>query len=91
MKKEYITCNQHDELKFRNEDELIEHVEEVHYDDIDYYLDNYRDEAVDNVASDLKEIISVDADEVETDEEPAIDFDKMRREVTAGRQKTLIR
>lgn len=87
MKKEYITCSKHGEMRFRNEDELLEHVEDMHYDDIDDYLDIYRYEAAKNIASDLKEIISVEGEE--TDEEPTIDFDRVRREVAVGRQKTL--
>ena len=89
MKKEYVTCGDHRELKFNSEDELIEHVKEVHDDDIDDFLKDYRDDAANSVAFFLKESVSVDADEVGTDEESAIDFDKVKREISAGRQRIL--
>ena len=89
MKKEYIICSEHPELRFENEDGMMEHVKDIHSDEIDDYLDSYRDEAVDHIASQLKETVKAHVDEEETDEEIKINFDKIRREVAAGKQRTL--
>ena len=88
MKKEYLTCSRHRDLRLKNEDELRRHVEDEHDGEIEDCLGSYTSEAVDRVCENLSETIKLDPDE-EAEQEPTIDFDKVIKEISAGRQRTL--
>lgn len=88
MKKEYLICSRHPDLRFKDENELCRHVWDEHESDVEDYLESFRDEAIERVAEHISKTIKLDPSE-EEDQEPIIDFEKIIREVAAGRQRTL--
>ena len=91
MKKEYLICSRHPDLRFKDENELCRHVWDEHESDVEDYLESFRDEAIERVAEHISKTIKLDPSEEEDrkPQEPIIDFEKIIREVAAGRQRTL--
>lgn len=91
MKKTFYTCAEHRNLRFKSEGELKNHILNEHDSDIfDYLESNYYDEAVDDILGNLSETIEIDLDELPEEEEPKIDYDKIRMDIAKGKQKTLV-
>ncbi len=93
MKKLYIICRKHPDLRFKDDKEFYEHVMNAHEGDIDDFLEAVRHEAVESVMEDLVEEkeIQIDLDDPELDEDlKAIDFDKIEEDVRRGKQRVIV-
>jgi hypothetical protein len=89
MKKTYITCSIHPQLRFKDEDEMVKHVRDEHAEDVEEYLDQMRSEAEESIAWNLSKRIKVDTDEEEPEEDKPIDFGRAFVRIKMGKQKTL--